>query len=106
MMPSNRQYKDEAAFLTVATKWLEKQRRDGVKVIRINDNNHKGYSDLFISVNGWFVVAELKDDSGTASVHQKLFIEEMKATGAVGGVCRSLLDIYNLIQEARRKAKG
>lgn len=105
MIPSSKQYKDEATFLVVATKWLESQKRDGIKVIRVNDNNHKGYSDLFISVNGWFVVAELKDDSGTASVHQKLFIEDMKSTGAVGGVCRSLRDIYNLIQEARYKAK-
>ena len=101
MIPSDKQYSDEAILLKKAIEWLESLKREGIKVVRINDNSHVGYSDLFISVNGWFVVAELKDNKGSASVPQKLFIKEMIATGAVGGVCRSLRDIYRLIQTAK-----
>lgn len=98
--PSNKQYKEESELLKKTVEWLEPQQRDGIKVIRIVDRYTKGYSDLFISARGRFVVAELKDDTGTATPHQELFIEEMIATGAVGGVCRSVKDIADLINEA------
>ena len=96
----DKQYKEESELLSKVTRWLAPQQRDGIKVIRVVDRYTKGYSDLFISAKGRFVVAELKDDTGTASPHQELFIEEMNATGAVGGICRSVQDVADLINKA------
>ena len=104
-LPSDRQYKDEADLVKAVKKWLEPQERDGIKLIRICDRYTKGYSDFFICVNGWFVVAELKDNTGTASQHQLDFIKEMVACGAIGGVCRSVKDVADLIEQAKQKIK-
>ena len=97
-------YTEEADLLDAVTKWLEPQRRDGIKLIRISERYKKGYSDLFICVRGQFVVAELKDNVGVASPHQKLFIKEMQEAGAIGGVCRTVRDVANLVDEAKRRA--
>lgn len=83
--------------------WLAPQERNGIKVLRICDRYNKGYSDLFICVNGIFVVAELKDDQGTPTPHQLLFIKQMKACGAIGGVCRTIRDVATLIEQAKRR---
>lgn len=93
-------YTEEAALLKAVIRWLEPQQRDGIKVIRICDRYHSGYSDLFICARGRFVVAELKDDSGTATPHQELFIEEMELAGATGGVCRTVKQVADLIDKA------
>lgn len=85
------------------TEWLQPQKRDGIKLIRICDRYNKGYSDLFICVRGIFVVAELKDDTGVASEHQKQFIKEMKEAGAIGGVCRTVKEVADLVEEAKRR---
>lgn len=85
--------------------WLEPQRREHIKAIRICDRYNKGYSDVFICVNGVLVLAELKDDTGKASPHQLMFIEEMRAAGAIGGICRSLQDVSDLIEQAKQKVK-
>lgn len=58
---------------------------------------------MFICVQGRFVVAELKDNKGTPSAAQLLFIEEMKRCGAIGGVCRTVKDVADLVEEAKRK---
>ena len=105
-LPSDRQYRDEATLLSKVIDWLEPQRRDGIKVIRICDGYTKGYSDLFICVQGWFVVAELKDDTGTASQQQKDFIEDMIGCGAIGGVCRSVKDVALLVDMAKERVNG
>ena len=99
-LPSNRTFKEEASLLKKVIEWLEPQKRDGIKVIRIVDRYTKGYSDLFICARGRFVVAELKDDTGTATPHQELFIEEMEAAGATGGVCRTVKEVSDLIDKA------
>ena len=99
-LPSNRTYKDEASLLKKVTEWLAPQTRDGIKVIRVCDRYTKGYSDLFICARGKFVVAELKDDTGTASPHQELFISEMEAAGATGGICRTIKEVSDLIDKA------
>ena len=99
--PSTQMYSDEADLLKEVKKWLEPQRRDGIKLIRICDRYAKGYSDLFICVKGQFVVAELKDDTGKASPHQEQFIEEMIECGAIGGVCRTVAEVAELIEKAK-----
>lgn len=96
-------YKDEAKLLKEVTDWLEPQRRDGIKLMRICDRYTKGYSDLFINVRGQFVVAELKDDTGTATPHQEEFISEMVACGAIGAVCRTVKEVADLVEEAKRR---
>lgn len=87
-------------MLKKVIEWLEPQKRDGIKVIRIVDRYTKGYSDLFICARGRFVVAELKDDTGTATPHQELFIEEMELAGATGGICRTVKQVADLIDKA------
>lgn len=99
-LPSSQVYQEEDILLEKAIAWLESHKRDGVKVIRICDRYNKGYSDLFICVKGWLVVAELKDDTGVASPHQLKFIDDIKQAGGIGGVCRSLRDIYDLVIQA------
>lgn len=101
--PSTRTFKEEADLLKKAIEWLEPQRRDGIKVLRICDRYQKGYSDLFINVRGQWVIAELKDDEGTPSVHQEQFIEEMVACGAIGAVCRTVKEVADLVEEAKRR---
>lgn len=104
-LPSDQQYSDEAALLKNVMDWLAPQKRDGIKAIRICDRYNKGYSDVFICVRGILVLAELKDNTGVASSHQKIFIDEMRAAGAVGGICRSVKDVYDLIEEAKRRTE-
>jgi hypothetical protein len=104
LLPSNRTYSEESALLRKVIEWLEPQQRNGIKVLRICDRYHKGYSDLFISVQGWFVCAELKDDEGQPTIHQIRFIEEMQKTGAVAGVCRTVAEVAQLVEEGLRRA--
>ena len=87
------QYDDEAALLKDATDWCYAQ---GYYPIRITDAYHRGYSDLFIVVQGRLVVAELKDKDGKPSKHQLEFIEKVQAFGGVGGVCRTIAEIEDL----------
>lgn len=100
LAPSDRHYTDEATLLKKVKEWLEPQERDGIKTLRICDRYARGYSDLFINARGRFVVAELKDNIGSASIHQEDFIEEMQRCGATGGVCRSVKDVADLIDRA------
>lgn len=99
-LPSNQLYNAEASLLKKTIEWLEPQMRDGIKVIRVVDRYAKGYSDLFICARGKFIVAELKDNTGTATPHQEIFIEEMIKAGAVGGICRTVKEVADLINKA------
>lgn len=104
-LPSDRQYSDEGTLLKKVMEWLEPQKRERIKAIRVCDRYTKGYSDVFICVHGVLVLAELKDDTGTASPHQELFLEEMCAAGAIGGVCRSVKDVADLVEQAKQLIK-
>lgn len=83
--------------------WLEPQARDGIMVIRICDRYNKGYSDLFLCVRGIFVVAEMKDDVGVATPHQEDFIRDIKKAGGIGGVCRTVKEVADLVEQAKRR---
>lgn len=85
--------------------WLEPQRRERIKAIRVCDRYNKGYSDVFICVHGILVLAELKDDTGTPTPHQLKFLEEMHAAGAIGGVCRSVKEVSDLVEQAKQLIK-
>lgn len=95
-------YREEATLLKKTIAWLETQ--PDLEVLRICDRYHIGYSDLFICVRGIFVVAELKDDTGTPSIHQKDFVNRMLRCGAIGKVdCRTVQDVINLVEAARER---
>lgn len=96
-------YDDEADLLKEVVKWLEPQRRDGIMFMKIRDRYAKGYSDVFINVRGQWVIAELKDDEGEASQHQKDFIRDMLECGAIGAVCRTVKEVADLVDEAKRR---
>ena len=102
-VPSTQMYKDENKLLEKVVEWLEPQHRDGIMFMKIRDRYAKGYSDVFINVRGQWVVAELKDDEGEASVHQKDFIRDMVACGAIGAVCRTVKEVADLVEEAKRR---
>ena len=101
-LPSSQQYSDEATLLKKVMEWLAPQARDRIKAIRVCDRFNKGYSDVFICVHGILVLAELKDDTGTPSPHQEIFLEEMRAAGAIGGICRSVKDVAGLVEQAKK----
>lgn len=94
------QYEKEADFLSDTIKWLSCQ--PDIMTIRINDNCHRGYSDLFLCVRGWFVAIELKDNTGTPSAHQKEFIKDLRHFGGVAGVAYTLQEVFDLVDTARR----
>ena len=102
-LPSDQVFTEEADLLKEVTEWLEPQQRDGIKLLRICDGYTKGYADLFICVRGIFVCAELKDDIGVASPHQKQFLREMADAGAICGVCRTVKEVADLVDEAKRR---
>jgi len=97
-------FTEESALLSKVTEWLAPQERRGIKVIRICDRYAKGYSDLFICVNGIFVCAELKDDEGVASPHQKLFLQQMANVGAIVGICRTVGEVAELVNQAQLRS--
>jgi hypothetical protein len=99
-MQGKRVYKKESDLLKAVIKWIEPQRRNGIVALKIRDRYAIGYSDLFICAKGRFIVAELKDDIGKASPHQEEFIEMMKQAGAIGGICRTVKDVQDLIDKA------
>ena len=61
----------------------------------------KGFSDLFgvRKSDGKAVFIEVKTKTGRVSKVQKNFIEQMKKSGAVAGICRSAEDAVNLIKK-------
>lgn len=105
-LPSDLQYDDEADLLKDVKEWLEPQRRDGIKMMRICDRYTRGYSDIFICVRGLLVVAELKDKTGTASQHQLDFIDDIIACGGIGGVCRTVKEVADLVEQAKERVNA
>lgn len=98
-----KQYQDEAILMTKVKDWLSVQ--PDIVTIRICDRYTKGYSDLFLCVNGLLVVIELKDDTGTATPHQKLFIKSIVDHNGIGGVCRTVGEVINYVEEARARCR-
>ena len=93
-----REYDAEADLLDAVQEWCYEE---GYLPIRINDSMHRGYSDLFIVVQGKLVVAELKASNGRPSKHQLDFIEQVEAYGGIGGVCKTIAEVEDLCDAAR-----
>ncbi|MCM1007942.1 MAG: VRR-NUC domain-containing protein [Ruminococcus flavefaciens] len=60
----------------------------------------KGFSDLFglRKSDGCAVFIEVKTPKGKPSAEQLKFIETMRKSGAIAGICRSAEDAVKLIQ--------
>lgn len=63
----------------------------------------KGFSDLFgfRKSDGKAVFIEVKTPKGKPSAEQIHFIEQMKQSGAIAGICRSAGDALRLIGAAK-----
>lgn len=94
-------YTEEGIFLEKCMQWLAPQRRNGIFAFKVRDRYAVGYSDIFICVHGILVVAELKDNKGTASLQQLDFIKKITEAGGIGGVCRSIQDVSDLIERVK-----
>ena len=43
---------------------------------------------------------ELKDDNGTPSPQQLRYLEKVRESGGIGGVCRTIGDVLDLLEKA------
>ena len=92
------EYDEEADLLDAVQKWCL---QEGYLPLRITDFSHRGYSDLFIIVQGRLVCAELKAKTGKPSQHQLQFLKQIEKYEAIGGICKSIADVEDLCDEAR-----
>ena len=60
----------------------------------------RGVSDITCCIGGKFVAIELKDDKGTPSPQQLRYLEKVEASGGIGGVCRTIGDVLDLLEKA------
>lgn len=60
----------------------------------------RGVSDITCCIGGTFVAIELKDDKGTPSPQQLRYLEKVEASGGIGGVCRTIGDVLELLEKA------
>lgn len=98
-----KRYKQEATLTSRVREWLMFQ--DDIHFYKASDRYNKGISDFILCVNGVFVGAELKADKGTASPHQELFIKQVKEAGGIAGVCYTLAEVIDLVEEARARSR-
>ena len=60
----------------------------------------RGVSDITCCIGGRFVAIELKDDKGTPSPQQLRYLEKVRESGGIGGVCRTIGDVLKKIKKA------
>ena len=60
----------------------------------------RGVSDIARCIGGRFVAIELKDDKGTPSPQQLRYLEKVEESGGIGGVCRTIGDVLDLLEKA------
>ena len=60
----------------------------------------RGVSDITCCVGGRFVAIELKDDKGTPSPQQLRYLEKVRESGGIGGACRTIGDVLDLLEKA------
>lgn len=97
----NEMHSSEASLTNDVRKWLELQ--TDLYWYKASDRYTKGVSDFIICINGIMVVAELKDDKGVPTAHQKLFIAGINKAGGIGGICYTLAEVKALVQAARNR---
>lgn len=60
----------------------------------------RGVSDITCCIGGRFIAIELKDDKGTPSPQQLRYLEKVEESGGIGGVCRTIGDVLDLLEKA------
>lgn len=90
------QYNDEAVLLKDAISYLSSLSQ--TRLLRINDNCHRGYADLIVCFKGHFVAIELKDKTGKPSEHQKYFLDTIIKAQGTAGIAHNLYEIKALLK--------
>lgn len=103
LLDQYKRFKAEATLTKNVQDWLSLQ--SDLYHKKISDNFQKGISDILICVRGFFVACELKADGNTATPHQIKFINSVKKAGGIGGVCYTLNEVIQLVEEARRRCE-
>ena len=60
----------------------------------------RGVADITCCIGGKFVAIELKDDVGTPSPQPLRYLEKVEESGGVGGVCRTIGEVLDLLEKA------
>lgn len=95
MFPNmNEPYESEAEMLHKTKQLLDYA---GAYIIREADGTRRGIADLLVCYNGRFIAIELKDRTGTASVHQVKFLEGIRNAGGLAEVCNKLSEVWCLL---------
>lgn len=92
-------YTLEASLTKKVKEYLELQ--PDVLFYKCSDRYHKGISDIIACVRGRFVAIELKKAGGITSPHQKLFIKQTINAGGIAGVCDTVGQVKDLLEQAR-----
>lgn len=91
------QYDEEAKFLENAKSFLEMF--EEMLIIREAQGTKNGIADLLLCYRGRFVAPELKAINGVPSSQQLRFIENVHKAGGIGGICSTLQDIWDLLEQ-------
>jgi len=93
--------KAEAKIQSQILKYLKDKGYQPIKVIASNAN---GVSDIICNVKGIFVALEVKVPGGKASELQLLFLNNIIASGGIGGVVTSVKEAKNLTDLAEKRS--
>lgn len=69
----------------------------GAYSIKTISTNRSGCPDIICCLNGLFIGLEVKTDKGVVSELQKHHLEEIKKSGGISGVVRSVEDVKRLL---------
>lgn len=88
------------AKLTADTQKYLKMQKD-TWFYKASDRYTSGIPDIIACVNGKFVAIELKGDGYHPTAVQTMKIGKIMSSGGIAGVCYSLEDVKNLVEQAR-----
>ena len=93
--PKQKIYTEEAKLLSHTRQFIDLL--PGATAVRIEAMTERGKSDYIICYRGYFIAAELKDDIGKPTAQQLDFIEQIKKSGGIAGICRTIYDVFQLL---------
>ena len=98
--PKDGMYAQESTITTKTKKFLDSL--PYVAYYKASDRYTEGVSDFIVNVAGVFVFLELKARNGKPSAAQILFVEEHLKVGGVGGVCYTMKEVINYVNQGKR----
>ncbi len=96
------EYVTEAPFLKLAKEFVGML--EHCLVVREAAATVSGVADILLCYNGLFIAAELKAINNEPSPQQLKFIQDVRAAGGRGAVCRTLYDIWDMLQSTVPKS--